>query len=125
MENWTTSEISYLHDHGSDGAESIARELGRSVHAVKAQAKRYGVSLRKSWFCPKCGKEVYKPLSSRTGWCALCSTIKSKEKAEAKRDQLMREIQIEEQKVREVEKERQRVYNDNAKKAKKLRRLAN
>ena len=46
---WTTREIKYLEDHAEDGAEAIAEALGRSVQSVKAQAKRFGLSLRRAW----------------------------------------------------------------------------
>lgn len=70
---WTTREIKYLEDHAEDGAEAIAEALGRSVQSVKAQAKRFGLSLRRAWQCPKCGMHVHTPLSPKTGWCQSCT----------------------------------------------------
>lgn len=70
---WTSSEVRYLEEHAGDGAAAIAEALGKSVTAIEVQAHRYGLSLRKRWLCPKCGRETFKPLSNRTGWCVSCT----------------------------------------------------
>ncbi|WP_294517131.1 hypothetical protein [Atopobium minutum] len=70
---WTTAELRYLTKHANDGAEVISDALGRSKHSVEIQASRLGVSLRPRWFCPKCGRRTFKPLSTKTGWCVCCT----------------------------------------------------
>ena len=62
---WTSSEVRYLEEHAGDGAVAIAEALGKSVTAIEVQAHRYGLSLRKRWLCPKCGRETFKPLDPR------------------------------------------------------------
>lgn len=95
MRRWTSSEISYLHDHASDGAEEIARHLGRSVQSVQWQASQYGVSLRRSWICPRCGLKTFKALSPRTGWCSACTKglrrMQIEEECREMREEVMRE----------------------------------
>lgn len=73
MTRWTVNEVRYLEAHAHEGADAVAIALGRSRSAVKHQAAAYGISLRRRWFCPKCGKWAYKPLNGRTGWCAACT----------------------------------------------------
>lgn len=73
MAVWSTSEVEYLCAHAGDGAASVAHALNRSVQAVKIQAHRYGISLRKRWHCPRCGNTTFTPLSPKSGWCSACS----------------------------------------------------
>lgn len=104
---WYTAEIKYLEDHANDGAEAIAKALGRSVQSVKIQASRYGVSLKQRWQCPKCGRLSAKPLSPKTGWCVNCTK-------ERRIDELAEEVrELEEEVMREKRnnRERQRLYN--------------
>lgn len=114
---WTTREIEYLEDHANDGAEAVAANLGRSVESVKAQARRYGVSLRKSWDCPKCGMRVGKPLSSRTGWCAACTKEQSVERIADEVRNLEEEVRRNER----IDRERQRLYSRKSRARKKLK----
>ena len=43
---WTTTDIRYLREHGSLGAEELAQRMGRSPAAVKRAASRFRISLR-------------------------------------------------------------------------------
>lgn len=116
---WTTREIKYLEGHATDGAEAIAEKLGRSVESVKCQARRYAVSLRKSWMCPKCGKRSSRPLSTRTGWCAACTK-------EKRREFLAEQVRMLEEEVMRNEredKERQRIYSRKSRIVKKLKKM--
>lgn len=115
---WTSREIKYLEEHAGDGAEAIAGKLGRSVDSVKCQAKRFGVSLRRSWMCPKCGMRVSKPLSSRTGWCAACT---KETRCEIIAGQV-RDLEEEVRRNERVDRERQRLYSRKARAKKKLRK---
>lgn len=104
---WTSSEVRYLEEHAGDGAEAIAKALGKSVKAVKNQAMRYGLSLRKRWLCPKCGRETFKPLSNRTGWCVSCTR-------EQRAAEIAEQVRAMEEEVRREDKanrERQRLYS--------------
>lgn len=115
---WTTREIKYLEEHAGDGAEAIAKALGRSVRSVDNQARRYGVSLRKSWVCPKCGMRVSKPLSSRTGWCAACT----KENRMERIAEEVRELEEEAKRNERIDRERQRLYSRKSRAKKKLKK---
>ena len=44
---WTTTDIRYLRDHASLGAEEVARRMDRSPAAVKRAASRFRISLRR------------------------------------------------------------------------------
>jgi hypothetical protein len=44
---WSTAELRYLREHGSDGARAVAEALGRTVAAVTRQAQKQRVSLRR------------------------------------------------------------------------------
>lgn len=120
---WRQWEVTYLHDHAGYGAQSIADRLGRTVQAVERQASRYGVSLRRRWYCPKCSREVYSPLSEWSGWCRRCSIAESKDRASVNNRRVRAELQEERRKVRQAERERQALYSDTHKKRKELRRL--
>lgn len=104
---WTSSEVRYLEEHAGDGAAAIAEALGKSVTAVEVQAHRYGLSLRKRWLCPKCGRETFKPLSNRTGWCVSCTR-------EQRAAEIAEQVWAMEEEVRredKANKERQRLYS--------------
>lgn len=116
---WTSREIRYLEEHAGDGAEEIARALERSVDSVKCQAKRFGVSLRRSWVCPKCGMRVSKPLSSRTGWCSACT----KEKRREFLAEQVRDLEEEVRRNEREDKERQRLYSRKSRANKKLKNM--
>lgn len=81
---WTDADCRYLITHKSDGAELVAKALGRSVSAVKMKASRLGVSLRPQpgELCPSCG--CYR---IRAGTSAaqhgLCPACWEREKARA------------------------------------------
>lgn len=104
---WTSSEVRYLEEHAGDGAVAIAEALGKSVKAVKNQAMRYGLSLRKRWLCPKCGRETFKPLSNRTGWCVSCT----REQRAAEIAEQVRAMEEEVRREDKANKERQRLYS--------------
>ena len=115
---WTSREIKHLEEHAGDGAEALAKELGRTVRSVENQARRYGISLRRSWACPKCGMRVSKPLSGRTGWCAACTK-------EKRRETIAEQVRNLEEEVRRNEredKERQRLYSRKSRAKKKLKK---
>lgn len=104
---WTSSEVRYLEEHAGDGAAAIAEALGKSVTAIEVQAHRYGLSLRKRWLCPKCGRETFKPLSNRTGWCVSCTR-------EQRASEIAEQVRAMEEEVRredKANKERQRLYS--------------
>jgi hypothetical protein len=44
---WTTTDIRYLREHASLGAEELARRMDRSPAAVKRAASRFRISLRR------------------------------------------------------------------------------
>lgn len=103
---WTTHEIEYLEEHAGDGAKSIADELGRSSAAVEMQAYRYGISLRRWWLCPRCGRRTSRPLSSRTGWCSVCTMSTRRERMAEE----VRDVQEESRRIEEERKARQALY---------------
>lgn len=113
---WTTREIAYLEEHASDGATSIAAALGRSVKSVEVQASRYGLSLRKSWLCPKCGLRVFSPLSTTTGWCSTCT----KAAQNMRMAEQVRDLQEEARREKQVNKERQKLYSAKYRAKKKI-----
>ena len=107
MRPWTSGEVRYLEEHAGDGARQIAKALMRSEEAVKAQAKRLGISLRYRQACPRCGQLTGKPLNRRTGWCQACTK-------EARSREIAQDVAaLEESAQREgrANKERQRLYN--------------
>ena len=116
--HWTTHEIRYLEDHAHEGVAAIATALGRSTESVKQQAKQYGISLRKRWHCPKCGHWSYKPLNSRTGWCAPCT------KAERRRqlEQEVRDLREEVRRERDEDRRRQAIYSQKNRLKKTIRK---
>lgn len=73
---WTDEETRWLSAHRGDGADALARALGRSVLAVKVKASRMGVSLARAsgGICPICGKYEMRPgtRSARQGMCPVC-----------------------------------------------------
>lgn len=73
MKQWSTRELRYLEEHAGDGARQIAKALGRSTDAVKWQARRCGISLRRRWMCPHCGQLTFRPLNRVNGWCIECT----------------------------------------------------
>lgn len=120
---WKTFEYEYLAGHAEDGAEAIARRIGRSRSAVSNMASRLGISLRKYWKCPNCGCEVPTPLSPRTGWCRACSLRDSRDRAAIHNREARLRLQAEERKVKQLERERQNLYSDTNKKLSRFREL--
>lgn len=104
---WTSSEVRYLEEHAGDGAAAIAEALGKTVRAVEVQASKYGLSLRRRWICPRCGRQTFKPLSSRTGWCVSCT----REQRAAEIAEQVRAMEEEVRREGRVNKERQRLYS--------------
>lgn len=104
---WTSSEVRYLEEHAGDGAAAIAEALGKTVRAVEVQASKYGLSLRRRWICPRCGRQTFKPLSSRTGWCVSCT----REQRAAEIAEQVRAMEEEVRREDRVNKERQRLYS--------------
>ena len=109
-------EVRYLEEHATEGARAVAMALGRSVESVRHQARRYGVSLRRSWLCPKCGRKTYRPLSAKTGWCSACTKA---ERAEAIAEEV-RDMEREARRHAEADRERQRLYARKNRAKKKL-----
>lgn len=71
---WTVQEVRTLEQHSHEGIGNLKKLLpGRSEHAIKHTASRYGISLVRRWHCPMCNKETLKPLRPSTGWCEKCS----------------------------------------------------
>lgn len=104
---WTSSEVRYLEEHAGDGAVAIAEALGKTARAVEVQASKYGLSLRRRWICPRCGRQTFKPLSSRTGWCVSCTR-------EQRASEIAEQVRAMEEEVKRedrVNKERQRLYS--------------
>nr|WP_314638710.1 hypothetical protein [uncultured Olsenella sp.] len=117
---WTTGEIRYLEEHAADGAASVARALGRSRTAVERQASRYGLTLRRHWLCPRCGRKVYSPLSARTGWCQACTREQRIAELADEVGDLEREVMREE----EAKRERQRLYSRKSRAKKRLESMS-
>lgn len=116
---WTTREIKYLEEHAGDGAAAIAAALGRSVRSVESQARRFGLSLRRAWQCPKCGMRVHTPLSPKTGWCVACTRELRNERIAEEVRELQEEVRREER----VNRERQRLYSAKHRHKKKLKNM--
>lgn len=104
---WTVREISYLEDHADEGALAIATALGRSAESVKQQAKQRGLSLRRRWYCPRCNRWSFRPLSTRTGWCVLCTKAVRRHLLEEE----VREMEDEARRERDEDRRRQAVYS--------------
>ena len=86
---------------------AIAEALGKTARAVEVQASKYGLSLRRRWICPRCGRQTFKPLSSRTGWCVSCTR-------EQRASEIAEQVRAMEEEVKRegrVNKERQRLYS--------------
>lgn len=104
---WSMGEVRYLEQHQREGAEAIARALGRSIPSVKWQAHSYGISLRVRWMCPLCGHEVFKPLNDRTGWCATCTKAARREVLEEQ----LRTMADEKEREKAEDRARQALYS--------------
>ena len=104
---WTTLELRYLEEHSDEGADEVARRLGRSVPAIRAKAREYGISMTRRWYCPRCGRWTYKVLSPRTGWCAACTKERRRWEIEAE----IREMKEEQQRIDEENRRLQALYS--------------
>jgi len=120
---WTTREVSYLAAHATEGAEAIAAHLGRSVKSVKCCAARYGISLQVRYFCPRCSRYVLAPLSPKSGWCRTCSIRESHDNAAQKNNEVRKELEAEQRRIADAERERQAIYSDTDRVKGKLKRL--
>lgn len=114
--NWTVRELRYLEEHAGDGVEAVAEALGRTACSVKSQAKRYGISLRRTYQCPRCGMRSRSPLSGLTGWCSACT----KEQKRARIAEQVRELEEEVARNEREDRERQRLYSRKHRLKKKL-----
>lgn len=123
LSRWRTWEITYLHDHCNDGAEAIAEHLGRTISSVQVMASRLCVSLRPSWYCPRCGHVTYMPLSTRTGWCRGCTVDEQRRHAQDENVRIRALVAAEEARVDKALKARQAVYSDTTRQRAKLCRL--
>ncbi len=120
---WKPYEEAYLLDHAGDGAKAIADALGRTVSGVQTHASRMGVSLYTRWYCPKCGRHTYKPLSDRTGWCRACTIQATGDTAALKNAEIRKEVAEEKERERKEERRRQMLYSDSYRQKSELRRL--
>lgn len=115
---WTSRDVRYMEEHAHEGAKAVAEALGMSVRSVQSQALRYGVSLRRSWLCPKCGMRSSRPLSGRTGWCSACT----KESRRAELEERVREIEEEAMRNEREDRARQRLYARKFRAKKKMKK---
>ena len=109
---WTTKEIRYLEDHAMEGARSIGEALGRSEKSVICCASRYGISLKQRWFCPRCARYSFTPLSAHYGWCRTCCVEESHDKAALRNRELRKELEDEKRRLLEATRRRQAIYSD-------------
>lgn len=102
---WSTREVEYMVEHAREGAEAVAKRLGRSVHAVECQATRYGVSLERRYLCPQCGRESRLALHRVTGLCQLCTAEAYREDSERRARTIREELEAE-RKLKRLRRER-------------------
>lgn len=121
---WHQWEMTYLFEHATDGVVAIAERLGRSEASVRNQASRYGVSLRRSYTCTRCGRVTFTPLHPTKGWCRLCCLEYSRDKAAKARATIEAQYQREERKAQELERQRQAHYAATHRYKKKLQKLS-
>lgn len=75
---WTDEEVRFLRENVQHGAAWIAKELGRSVDAVRGKAKRLNLSWKEpgrlSDMCPEChtNRIVKGSHAARYGICPAC-----------------------------------------------------
>lgn len=115
---WTTREIRYMEEHAGDGSRAIAEALGRSDASVRIQASRYGISLKRTWMCPRCGMLVRSPLSAKTGWCQACTKERRRERIAEE----VRELEEEVMRNRREDRARQALYSKKSALKKKLKK---
>lgn len=116
MRRWTTREVRYLRDHAGEGSKVVAEALGRTRDSVEWQARNIGVSLRRRWECPHCGRWTFRPLNRANGWCIECTKELHMSELAAQADAMREEA------AREVRnnRERQRQYSAKSRAKKKL-----
>lgn len=123
MSRWKQYEIDYLYHHAGDGLQSIANRLGRSCASVRNQASRYGISLRQSHICSRCGRITHYPIHPTKGWCRVCSLEVSRERAKKANERIRAEVEREERRLQTVTRERQAYYASTHRYKKKLRKI--
>lgn len=112
---WSASEVRYMEEHAEEGADAIARALGRSPSSVRTQASRLGISVRRFWKCPRCGMRSSKPPAGKTGWCRAC-TMEARRKVIAEQ---IRDMEAEARREEDARRERQRLYSKKSRVKKK------
>ena len=111
--------------HAHNGAKAIAIALGRSVRSVECQASKFGISLKRRWYCPRCNCFTFTPLSIRTGWCRVCTVEHSKERTAIRNREARQQLEKERRRLESLEKERQALYSDTERRRKEINRLRN
>lgn len=104
---WTSREIAYLEENAHRGADEIAKKLGKTPNAVRIQASRCEISLRRRWFCIKCGRWSFHPLSKKTGWCIACT----RERRNNEIKESIEQMRAENAQIEEKNKESHRLYS--------------
>lgn len=123
MPRWKPIEETYLETHAGEGAEAIAKALGRTIRSVQCKASTMGVSLYRRWLCPNCGHYTYRPLTKWSGWCRKCSIEASADTAALANRRIRQEVAEEKEAIRAAERRRQMIYSDTDRQKKELRRL--
>lgn len=120
---WKQCEIDYLYNHAGEGLQAVAEGLGRTDASVRNQASRYGVSLRHSHICERCGHITHSPINPRNGWCKSCSLEASRQRAREANAKIRSEVEEESRRIANIERERQAYYASTHRYKKKLRKL--
>lgn len=120
---WKQWEIDYLYRHAGEGVDAVAKSLGRTPASVRNQASSYGISLRHSHICERCGHVTHSPLNPVNGWCRACSLEASRDKAAKANAQIRAEVEAEEKRLQTITRERQAYYASTHRYKKRLRKL--
>lgn len=121
---WKQWEIDYLFFHAGEGLEAIAQRLGRTQASVRNQASSYGVSLRRTHLCERCGQITHSPLNPRNGWCRACNLEASRDRAAEANAKIKAEVAAEERRLESIARERQAYYASTHRYKKKLSKLS-